>query len=681
MSNIEESEEYFEFEQTIGLVSGNEGKEKLSIEDRIRLRRDRLYAVGEELKSEFIALDGIIDQLIKNIETWYVMPELLRRPVVVCLWGMTGVGKTDLVRKLVKKLDFTDKFLEIQMTNKGSSSDFYSSNLKGVLDVSNLESKKPGILLLDEIQRYRTINEQGAEIHDCKYQDVWQLLSDGRFSNNANKDAIFQAIFSDFYWTLPSKKNEEEDDDDKITEDPAIKSGTKPAKNKYKRSYYDAKRIKRALRLEETVEEIMLWDDAHKMKVAIARIESQDTYEGDDFSKLLVIISGNLDEAYRMAANVSDCSVDADVLHEFTKKINILNIKDALLTRFKPEQISRFGNVHVIYPSMNKIAYQKLIQRKIEEILSAVHEQHGIDISLNNSVYSFIYRNGVIPSQGVRPVFSTIASYIENTIPSMVLNAIEHGENEIKVSYRDEDKMLVARFGAHECLVECKGVFDTIKEETNYDEKVITAVHEAGHAVVYGLTLGIAPTQISANAASTSAEGFIGIHDIKPSRELTEKRIAILMAGRAAEEITFGSKFVSAGAYHDILQATMYASNIIRNWGMDKYNSRVRDTAFQDAADMNNIYDESINNKIEELVSKGKLTSTDLLMSYEELFFETANYLLDNEVMEPEVLVKIFANYGLEIKMIESKDSISHPYEDMFRKRIALLGDQHKSHQ
>ena len=62
-----------------------------------------------KLKSEFIGIDNIIDQIIENITPWYVTPEILEKPVVVSLWGLTGTGKTSVIRKLINYLDLSDK--------------------------------------------------------------------------------------------------------------------------------------------------------------------------------------------------------------------------------------------------------------------------------------------------------------------------------------------------------------------------------------------------------------------------------------------------------------------------------------------------------------------------------------------------------------------------------------------
>ena len=52
------------------------------------------------------------------------MPEVLSRPLVVNLWGMTGVGKTDLVRRLVAALGLQERFVELELSSTDAQSRF-----------------------------------------------------------------------------------------------------------------------------------------------------------------------------------------------------------------------------------------------------------------------------------------------------------------------------------------------------------------------------------------------------------------------------------------------------------------------------------------------------------------------------------------------------------------------------
>src|SRR4051812_38534624 len=145
-------------------------------------KQAKLEQVAKALKEEFFGIDDIIDKVINLIRAWYIMPSILSRPVIVNLWGMTGVGKTQLVRRLAYMLGFSKKFVEVQMDGFSSGSGFNQNSISGLLASSSIEEGEPGILLLDEMQRFRTIDSSGGDISVERYQDVWMLLSDGKFS-------------------------------------------------------------------------------------------------------------------------------------------------------------------------------------------------------------------------------------------------------------------------------------------------------------------------------------------------------------------------------------------------------------------------------------------------------------------------------------------------------------------
>jgi len=87
---------------------------KISMKERIRIireRRAKLQDTAKKLKGDFIGLDAIIDRVVASIEAWYCFPEAISSPVIVCLWGLTGVGKTQLVRNLVRYFEFDDRYV------------------------------------------------------------------------------------------------------------------------------------------------------------------------------------------------------------------------------------------------------------------------------------------------------------------------------------------------------------------------------------------------------------------------------------------------------------------------------------------------------------------------------------------------------------------------------------------
>lgn len=67
--------------------------ENLTIPKTKELRQEKLDEAVAILKSEFVGLDDIIDNIKKSIIPWYITPEIIERPVVISLWGLTGTGK------------------------------------------------------------------------------------------------------------------------------------------------------------------------------------------------------------------------------------------------------------------------------------------------------------------------------------------------------------------------------------------------------------------------------------------------------------------------------------------------------------------------------------------------------------------------------------------------------------
>lgn len=109
---------------------------------------------------------------------------------------------------------------------------------------------------------------------------------------------------------------------------------------------------------------------------------------------------------------------------------------------------------------------------------------------------------------------------------------------------------------------------DYIKDE----DKEITAVHESGHALINSLIMP--EEKVSKVTIIPSTKGAGGYTLSIPEDRLfrnksyLENRIMILLAGRAAEEIYFGEKNITTGAYNDMQKTTDLVFNMISRYGM-----------------------------------------------------------------------------------------------------------------
>ena len=185
-------------------------------------------------------------------------------------------------------------------------------------------------------------------------------------------------------------------------------------------------------------------------------------------------------------------------------------------------------------------------------------------------------------------------------------------------------------------------------------EKEIVAFHESGHAIVASLLPNADPVRrISIIPRGISALGYtlqLPTEDryLMTKTELLD-RMAVLLGGRVAEEITFGE--ISTGAHNDLQRTTDIATSMVKEFGMSEklgyvtfekeknplflpsslFSSREysEDTAKQ--------IDEEVKKIVDETYHKAK----EILMAKKGELGELARLLLEKEVVEEGDLKKI----------------------------------------
>ncbi|TVQ98260.1 MAG: ATP-dependent zinc metalloprotease FtsH [Desulfovibrionales bacterium] len=147
---------------------------------------------------------------------------------------------------------------------------------------------------------------------------------------------------------------------------------------------------------------------------------------------------------------------------------------------------------------------------------------------------------------------------LENLVNEAALHAARKGKEQLDMLDFEEakDKLLMGKERRSMILSE--------------DEKKTTAYHEAGHALVARLLPGTDPV----HKVSIIPRGMaLGVTMQLPeddrhnySRTYLEKTLAVLLAGRVAEEIIFDQ--LTTGAGNDIERATKMARKMVCQWGM-----------------------------------------------------------------------------------------------------------------
>ncbi|QTR46609.1 AAA family ATPase [Thiothrix litoralis] len=521
----------------------------------IQARKAELEAAKQALKQHFVGIDKIIDELMDCIQVWYLMPELLKRPVIINLWGMTGVGKTDLVRQLVKHLHFQDRFAEIELSNTGQTS--WSSSVSAVLDDYGFHNGKPCIVLFDEIQRFNTIDSKGEALPQTKFMDFWELLSDGHLSKKQKDD--LDSFLYEYYQRERNaqRRRSKGDKDDEEDVGPAYIST------------WDAINLKKALNLDMDVGDMLDITEEEMVNMILAAKRKKVIYEPINHTQTLILISGNLDDAFQMAHQAAEADVDADIFHAFTTKVTLMDIKDALLRKFRPEQVARFGNIHLVYPSLRKQDFNTLITREVNRVQTDTEQRTGIRLVTDASINRLIYRNGVFPVQGVRPLFSSVTDILEVNLSRLLLQALTDDADEIHLHYDEAQQKIMARLGDATLEYPYVGRIDKIRQDNTLAAVANISAHEAGHAVVYMVLFGLIPLQLQSKVASSYASGFTFPHQLHRTRRSLLDMIKVYLAGGVAEELLFGYQEASTGRENDRERATELAMDYVRRYGFD----------------------------------------------------------------------------------------------------------------
>lgn len=620
-------------------------------------RQQALAQAAVQLKAELFGIDDAIDRVIDAIRAWYVLPQLITRPVIVCLWGLTGTGKTQLTRRLAQLLGFYDRFVEVQMDGFSHGASYRSSSISGMLADSGITEGLPGMLVLDEFQRFRTVDTKGADVKVERYQDVWTLLSDGRLPPALSALANIERKLADAHYEAERADGDEDQRPDK-----------KPYR--FQLDAWDAQELKRMLKLREPLAEIMQWQPAQVQALFMQFQQSHHAWE-TDYSKLLIFVCGNLDEMYHETAQrVEDCDTDADIFHRLTRKLSLIDVKKALGERFKPEQIARLGNEHVIYPSFSKATYERLIRNLCARYCDDIAAQCGVRFAIGQDVRDELYANAVFPAQGTRPLFSSVHAILSANLVNAALWVLEQQlplAQDFGIALDADKRHLVAQ-GIDALGQPRQAQFavtlelNRIKQRTNADFRALLAVHEAGHGLVYCLLFGQAPQEVKINIASFEG-GYNSFAGLKvTTRQNALDMMCVGLAGRVAEELVFGEMACTTGAEQDYKQVTAEAARYVRHLGFGTRLARTDVTVEMD----NNLNTDvqASNVAIEELLQSQYQRASTLLREHRPSFTRLVDALMDHGMIAQPEMQALMAQGGIAIALAAQTGAAAHSGPD-----------------
>ncbi len=202
------------------------------------------------------------------------------------------------------------------------------------------------------------------------------------------------------------------------------------------------------------------------------------------------------------------------------------------------------------------------------------------------------------------------------------------------------------------------------------EEKSLTAYHEAGHALVAVLV----PEADPLHKVTIIPRGMaLGLTQQLPledrytyPRSYLEANLQVLMGGRLAEEIIFGSSKMTTGAGNDLERATELARKMVCEWGMSpamgpvtfgkREESIFLGKEFARHQDYSEATAVQIDDEIRGFVNAAYGKAREILEANQETLEGIAAALLEHEVLDGEEIYKLLALHSdLDVDKIKRK--------------------------
>ena len=186
------------------------------------------------------------------------------------------------------------------------------------------------------------------------------------------------------------------------------------------------------------------------------------------------------------------------------------------------------------------------------------------------------------------------------------------------------------------------------------EQKEKTAYHEAGHAIV-GLKLPkcdpvYKATIIPRGGALGMVMSLPEMDKLQMFKDEAEQKIAMTMAGKAAEIFKYGPESVSSGPVGDIMQASQLARGMVMRMGMS---DKVGNIDYQEAAagyqpnggaggfSVSADTKALIESEVKRIIDEGYDRAMDLIKEHEEEFERLAQGLLEYETLTGEEIQRV----------------------------------------
>lgn len=673
-----------------------------------------LSRVRKKLKQHYRGIDEQIDMLIDSITGWYLGTTVGDRPTIVNIWSITGLGKTSLIRMLMDELQAANRLIEITLDNSAVQDERMTVLRRVSKAVGN--NRNDLCLFIDEFQNMQTIDKEGKPVRNTPYQDLWTLLSDGRFFT---KEDFLEIIINLFdmvcgYWIAAHKNLQLAlDQSGKLDKSTKLKNeieSWRSRANSFESNYdhhigsYDRNLIEVAGKFDDMLysagyskeyelEDIdkfikKLSDELNEPNIyslfrvnmnyekeRVTKALNTSLFQHLDYSSynriidsvkreavrlvksdvesllkannLLVIIAGNQDALFNGSRSLMHTYKDIDELYESNKKLKWFDLKQLLLDNIRPEQISRLGMNHIIYPTLSVKAYKQLINDRLKLIANRVKKDYKVLLTFTDNMKSILFRNGAFPTQGVRPLLSLVDVMVGGAIIEI---CSQMKPCKATVNIDEKTKKLIITHGTKKYTKNLLLEVSDQEEDCGGKGRLANAVHEAGHAITWMFLTGL-PADIDMAPLSMEAAAFTRplmnddfSDEVESLHRFHKAYISMALGGRCAETMVFGEENLSHGCWGDLQIATSKALGLVRKSGYATQTNNgvmsfVNNNDFY-ASKLLTIDDENLQREAIMVLNECRSQTEDILTLCKPVMIEMVDYLMKNVFMGEDVAKK-----------------------------------------
>ncbi len=526
-----------------------------SISSARDIKRESFEQAKIKIKSKFSGQDSVIDSVFSQIETWYLYPHTRIAPTIVNLFGMTGTGKTSLVRSIIEELRLEREFsyfdMETYSSTDGQINRGFAENLAaqfsiekthGKFELNTITKPKNPVLMMDEFQKIYTL-EDGKYIRRPQAQAIWELLgNDGKLNikNPAFEELRDMLRNPDLYLPIPKK----------------VKYGSNDAQ------------------LKKVTQELLL--------LAETLFEKTPPHTELDMSNSLIFIGANLDGVFSGSRSVNQESITPNSLHKTTKNISHSDIRKGLSDIFRPEHVSRLGSRYVVFPTLSEAAFREFIDGRLQMIKGSIFSNYKIVVNFTENFRNRIYQEGVIPSQGIRPLIQTVNAFAQDPISRVFSVKIKQdwytNRRKMKVSVDVNSQSKYSSWTVVNGPLKGRQFDFVIPSEYVNSLKLrpepyrsMVALRLSAEAIVGTQHYGQTPNYIKANSTVKGSDGTVVFTNPVTSKnaELLSShinKISVLLSSYVAEKMIFGE--ATEAAQSKIFEATIIAKNLVGESGL-----------------------------------------------------------------------------------------------------------------